>query len=68
MTKSKLPPLNFEEDIEKYEAHDESSRIDFPVCKHKGATIVGRWLKCKCGVGWTAPASVLVELQKELNK
>lgn len=63
-----LPALDFKEEIELYEAKEEKTEINFPKCSHKETTIIDGWLKCKCGAGWTGPASMLVELKRELDK
>lgn len=61
-----LPPLDFSKEVEEYKAFEEKKEVNFPACKHRDTKIVDGWLRCKCGNSWTAPASVLVELQKAL--
>lgn len=64
---SKLPPLDFSEEIEQYDAKFEKKEIVFPKCPHKDVRIENGWLKCKCGCGWQGTATQLAELFKTLT-
>lgn len=64
----KLPPLNFSEDVEKYEAFHETKEVAFPVCKHKDTKIKEGRLRCSCGCAWSAPIDKLIELQNLLSR
>lgn len=50
-----LPPIDFKEDVEKYEAKAFKQNIDFTKCKHKDTELdpMRTHLKCKCGAAWT---------------
>jgi hypothetical protein len=65
---SSLPPLDFKEDIEKYEAFEEKKEIAFPKCNHSKAKIVDGKLKCHCGAGWTDTLPNLLKLQELLSR
>lgn len=65
---SKLPPLNFQEEIEQYDAKHETKEITFPQCPHKDVRLENGFLKCKCGVGWDGPASQLAEIYRLLTQ
>lgn len=64
---SKLPHLDFTEEIEQYDAKFEKKEIVFPKCPHKDVRIENGWLKCKCGAGWNGSATQLIELQRLLT-
>lgn len=61
-----LPPPNFKEDIEKYEAFSESKEVSFQKCSHKNIKFNKGELRCPCGVGFTGPR--LQELYTLLTK
>jgi len=63
---SNLPPLDFKEDVEKYDAFEEKKTVEFVKCPHKHTTIINGTLKCKCGAGWSGDVTDLIELQKLL--
>lgn len=63
----KLPPLDFREDVNKYEAFSESKEVEFTKCPHKETKIVDGTLKCKCGAGWSDSVLNLLELQRLLS-
>lgn len=64
----KLPPLDFREDVNKYEAFSESKEVEFTKCPHKETKIVDGTLKCKCGCGWSGVTRDLLLLQKLLSE
>lgn len=66
--KSNLPPLDFTEEVEKYEAKQESATVDFPKCTHKNTKIENGSLKCTCGVRYYGSLPQLLELQKHLSR
>lgn len=45
--------LDFEEEVEKYEAHQEVSTLKFGSCSHKDVTLIDGMVKCSCGMGWS---------------
>lgn len=61
----KLPPLNLQEDNEKYKAFSESKKIEFVKCNHKNIKFVNGELRCSCGVVYTGQR--LGELYKLLT-
>jgi len=63
----KLPPIDFREDIHKYEAFNEEKEVKLVKCPHKETKIVNGTLKCKCGGGWSGPTANLLELQRLLS-
>jgi len=65
-TRSKLPPLDFTEEVEAFEAKSETKELDFKKCSHKNAKIEGDILKCDCGASWSG--SRLHELIALFNK
>ena len=64
---SKLPPLDFTEEIEEFEAKHESKEIRFPSCPHKEVSIENGSLKCKCGNAWYGSATQLTKLKELLT-
>lgn len=64
--KSKLPPLDFSEDVKEYEAHHEQKEVKFVKCDHRNAKIVNHELRCPCGAAWTGPG--LEDLYRKLTK
>lgn len=64
----KLPPLDFREDVKKYEAFSEEKEVVFSKCPHKQTKIFNGTLKCKCGAGWSGPITQLLELQRLLQE
>lgn len=52
---SKLPPLDFTEDVEKYEAFADKKDVFLLKCDHKAARVVGQELRCICGASWMGP-------------
>lgn len=56
----KLPPINFKEDIEKYEARQEVLELSSQRCMHREVRVEGTQLVCKCGAAWSGPR--LIEL------
>lgn len=65
---SKLPPLNFKDEVNKYEAFQETKEVEFVACPHKETKIVNGTLKCKCGAGWSSSIDNLLHLQKLLQE
>lgn len=63
-----LPPLDFTEEIELYEAKHETKEISFPKCPHKNVTLENGRLTCKCGAGWDGPVTQLAELHRLLTR
>jgi hypothetical protein len=63
---SNLPPLNFKEEVEKYDAFEEKKTVEFLKCPHKHTVIANGRLKCKCGNAWSGNIADLIELQKLL--
>lgn len=64
-----LNPINFTEDIEKYEAKEIKAEVSFSTCKHKGTTKLNESrteLKCTCGKAWGGTR--LGELKQALDK
>ena len=49
---SKLPPIDFSEDIERYEAKEEKVTLKESRCPHTQTTIKGNTLTCVCGASW----------------
>ena len=60
---SDLPPLDFTEEIEKYEAKEERKEVAFPKCNHSKAVIKEGRLHCRCGVSYYGTLDQLLELQ-----
>jgi hypothetical protein len=65
---SDLPPLDFKEDVEKYEAFEEKKEVSFPKCNHSKAKIVDGRLRCTCGASWIDKLSNLLKLQELLSR
>jgi len=63
---SNLPPLDFSQEVEEYEAYSESKEVKFIKCPHKNTKIVDGKLSCTCGAAWSDNTSNLVLLQKLL--
>lgn len=63
---SSLDPLDFQEDIDQYDAHVETKRVTFPECNHKSVEFKNGELLCKCGAGWSGAG--INELYKLLKK
>lgn len=62
-----LPPINHEEDIEKFGAHHESKPVEFQGCKHTNIQFnkERHELRCLCGIAFTGPR--LHELERLLK-
>ncbi len=67
MVSENLPPLNFSEDVEKYEAFTESKTVYLPKCPHKDTEIKNGKLICKCGSAWSDTTSNLTLLKSLLD-
>lgn len=50
---SKLPPIDFSEDVEKYEAKTFTQTLNFTKCKHKQIKYENGELRCDCGVAYS---------------
>lgn len=50
-----------------YKAYHESTKLDMQRCNHSRAEIINGELHCPCGNAWSAPAQVLLEIQKQLQ-
>lgn len=59
---AKLPPIDFQEDIEKFEAFQETTKVKFKGCKHKNTKIVDGELRCQCGAAWIGNIEKLKEI------
>ena len=66
MSKSKLPPLDLKEDVEKYEAFSEQTEVSLKRCSHSQIKYTNGKLQCSCGVGYTG--SRLNEIYELLTK
>lgn len=64
--RKKLPPLDFSQEVEEYEAHEERRDVTLKRCDHSRAKVVNGELRCPCGAGWSGPR--LAELQEKLAK
>lgn len=53
--KSKLPPLNFDDEKREYDAKEEVKEINFKKCPHKQAKLNNGELRCPCGAAWVGP-------------
>lgn len=53
--KSKLKPIDFNEDIKRYDAKQEARDVKMPKCRHKELTYdaTRAEARCKCGAAWT---------------
>ena len=53
--KSKLKPLDFTEDVKRYDAREEKKRVHTPKCRHKELTYAAEKaeVRCKCGAAWS---------------
>lgn len=65
---SKLPDLNFDEEIEKYNAYASKQELTFKRCNHSQLSYdqTKAELRCSCGVAFSGPR--LSELAKTLDK
>lgn len=63
-----LPPLDFKEEVEKYEALSERKEVFFKKCPHKQTKLTDNGLRCACGVSWYGPRQQMAQLQIELQK
>jgi len=52
---SSLPPLDFSEDIEKYDAKEERIELQHKRCTHENAVVEDGVLTCSCGAEWGGP-------------
>jgi len=66
-SKSKLPPIDFKEDIAVFEAHHEEKEAVFLACFHRDTTIKDGRLSCKCGASWKDIIPNLIKLQQLLK-
>lgn len=61
---SKLPPLDLEDEVEKFEAFSETTDVKFKRCKHTNAKIIDGELRCPCGAAWVGNLEKLQRLLK----
>jgi len=54
-TRSKLPPLDFTDDVTRYEARQEKEDINFNKCNHSNVKFQRGMLICPCGASWDGP-------------
>lgn len=51
-----LPPIwdneNLKEDVDRFEALQETKEIKFKKCKHKNIRYCDGGIRCTCGAGW----------------
>jgi len=65
---SNLPPLDFKEDIEKYDAKFQSKEVSFKKCPHTQTELKEGTLRCICGASWSGTnLHKLQELLRSLN-
>lgn len=55
MASKKLPPIDFTEDKQRYEAVEELSEVNLKRCKHKQVSFKKGQLVCVCGAAWAGP-------------
>lgn len=51
-TNSKVKPLNFDQEVKKFKAHQEKTDLNFQKCDHKGVRFIEGTLVCTCGAAW----------------
>jgi hypothetical protein len=62
----KLEPLDFTEEIEEFDAFNESKKIEFKKCSHRWAKIENGVLRCDCGSSWEGAG--IQQLEKILHE
>ena len=51
---SNLPPIDFSDEIKKFDAYHESKKVKMNKCNHIGkAKLVNGEIRCVCGAGWS---------------
>lgn len=61
----KLKPIDFTNEKKEFDAYEKVSEVSFRKCNHKKAKLVGREIRCDCGVGYTGPR--IEELYRKLT-
>lgn len=52
---SKLPDLDLAEEVENYQAFQETTEVEIDECPHLDIEVRQNTLRCRCGAGWSGP-------------